>query len=166
MRLLTRLSGVVLVGFLGSGCTYLSPVNLDATPADLELLVGEWHGEYESVALNRGGTIDFKLESTGAQAHGDVLMVPSGSGQPYEPTYYGTEPPEQAPDPFRSRVLTIRFVRAYGGSISGDLDPYWDPDSNCEARSTFRGHLEVGKMEGTFTTRFGCAKQEATEPGR
>ncbi len=161
MRMLTRLSGLTLAALLGAGCTYLSPVKLDATPADMEILVGQWRGEYESKALGRSGSIEFKLLAGETEAHGDVLMIPKGTSQPYEPTY-GPVPNEPQPDPFRARTLTIRFVRAYGGSISGDLDPYWDPDSNCLAHSTFRGRLEVGKIEGTFTTRLECSGAEMT----
>lgn len=164
MRMLTKLSGLsglALVGLLGAGCTYLSPVELDATPADMEILVGDWRGEYESQALGRSGSIEFKLLPGEAGAHGNVLMIPRGATQPYERSY-GSDPADAQPDPFRSRALTIRFARSYEGSISGDLDPYWDPDSNCLARSTFRGSLEVGKMEGTFTTHLDCNGTEAT----
>lgn len=161
MRMFTKLSGLAVAALFGAGCAYLSPVTLDATPADLELLVGEWHGEYESKALGRSGSIEFKLLAGEAQAHGDVLMIPKGAARAYQPSY-GTYPNEPSPDPFRSRALTIRFVRAYGGSISGDLDPYWDPDSNCQAHSTFSGRLEVGKMDGTFTTYLACNGTEAT----
>ena len=161
MRMLTRLSSLTLATLLGAGCTYLSPVKLDATPADLEVLVGEWRGEYESQALGRSGSIEFKLLAGEAEAHGNVLMIPKGASQPYGPSY-GSDPSDQQPDPFRSRALTIRFVRSYGGSISGDLDPYWDPDSNCLAHSMFRGRLEVGKMEGTFITHLECNGAEAT----
>ena len=51
-----------------------------------------------------------------------------------------------------SEVLTIRFVRAEGGTISGSLDPYHAPDCSCILTTTFRGELRGDVIEGTFTT--------------
>ena len=71
-----------------SGCVPMPPVALDATPADLEILAGEWTGEYESAALGRRGSIEFKLKGGTNEARGDVLMVPSGRRTPYQPQPY------------------------------------------------------------------------------
>ena len=124
--------------FLMSGCTYMPPVQLEATPADLELLTGEWSGEYDSATLGRHGTIEFKLMAGREQASGDVVMVPQGSAQPYQRATLEHPPPGADGLP-EARILTIRFVRASGGAISGMLDPYWDPDRNCTARTVFSG---------------------------
>lgn len=59
-------------------------------------------------------------------------------------------------------MLTIRFVRASAGAISGMLDPYWDPDRNCQARTVFSGNLVERTIEGTFTTTFDCGSGEAS----
>ena len=60
-------------------------------------------------------------------------------------------------------ILTIRFVRASEGAISGMLDPYWDPDRNCEARTVFSGTLVDWSIEGTLTT-FDCGSGGGHRP--
>jgi hypothetical protein len=35
--------------------------------------------------------------------------------------------------------LTIRFVAVEGGEVTGELDPYRDPDCDCRAYTRFRG---------------------------
>ena len=66
-----------------AGCAPMPTVALQATPADLEILAGEWEGEYESAALGRRGTIEFKLKAGTDEARGDVVMVPNGRRMPY-----------------------------------------------------------------------------------
>jgi len=92
-------------------------VALQATPADLEILAGEWAGEYESAALGRRGSIEFKLKAGTDEAYGDVLMVPRGRRTPYQlqPYHDAQQSPPGMPS---SELLTIRFIRASNGSIS------------------------------------------------
>lgn len=54
-----------------------------------------------------------------------------------------------------TQVLTIQFVHAFDGTVDGRLEPYWDPDCQCEAVTTFRGRLIGDRLEGTFSTRVG-----------
>jgi hypothetical protein len=138
----------------GVACVDLPPVNLDATPADFEMLVGEWEGEYVSPAVGRTGTIQFKLLAGATEARGDVLMFPAASTEPYYPVpqrEHGAG--DLAP---RFEVLTIQFVRAERGEITGLLDRYWDPDRKCPALTRFRGRLAGTVIEGTFTTSWEC----------
>ena len=143
-----------------SGCVPMPPVALDATPADLEMLAGEWAGEYESAALGRRGSIEFKLEGGTNEARGDVLMAPSGRRTPYQPRPYDEAQPARSMPSFE--VLTINFIRASDGSITGKLDRYWDPDRNCYADTTFSGRVALGVVEGTFKTAFDCGAGTAT----
>ncbi len=160
MQIATRACGLFLV-LAASGCVHMPRVQLDATPADMEMLAGEWTGEYSSPALGRRGSIEFKLVAGEGQAYGDVLMTPQGSGRPYEPNSLGTSS-EGGATPLTSQLLTIRFVRAESGEISGMLDPYWDPDRNCRATTIFHGYLAKGVIEGTFTTAFDCGAGQAS----
>ncbi len=159
MRMRTGLAAIGL-WVVTTGCTPMPPVALTATPADLEILAGEWAGEYESAALGRRGRIEFKLKAGTDEARGDVLMVPRGSGTPYTPRPSHDATPAPATPSFE--LLTIRFIRASNGSIVGRLDRYWDPDRNCFADSAFNGHVGVGVVEGTFKTTFECGAGEAT----
>jgi hypothetical protein len=48
--------------------------------------------------------------------------------------------------------MTIQFVRADDGQISGRLDPYWDPDRRCRASAWFLGSVHGDIMRGTFSS--------------
>jgi hypothetical protein len=130
------------------GCGMALPIALDGPPADLGRLVGQWEGRYMGARHSRSGSIAFTLVAGEDHAHGDVLMIPAGAERAYS-RYPGRtlEPSAQF-----SQILTIRFVRASGGSVSGSLDPYWDPDGKCTAYTTFRGSVGDNVMQGTFTS--------------
>ena len=154
--------GLAVIGLvvLAAGCAPMPTVALDATPADLEILAGEWAGEYESAALGRRGSIEFKLKAGTDEAHGDVLMAPRGSRTPYQSRpYHDAQRPPATPS---FELLTIRFIRATNGSIIGRLDRYWDPDRNCFANTAFNGYVGLGTVEGTFKTTFECGAGDAT----
>jgi len=137
------------------GCHYMGPpVRVYGTPADLEALVGEWSGEYIGDRLHgRNGTIFFTLAAGQENAYGDVLMTPERS-EPYK-RYAGEQPFTQMGEPFpRDQVLTIRFVRAMDATVTGRLEPYWDPERRSEATSVFTGRLQDHRIEGTFVTSY------------
>jgi hypothetical protein len=146
--------------FITSGCVPMPRVALDAMPADREILAGEWAGEYESAALGRRGSIEFKLQGGTDEARGDVVMVPSGRRTPYQSHAYDDGQHARAMP--SAEVLTINFIRASDGSLTGRLDRYWDPDRNCFADTTFSGRVALGIVEGTFKTTFDCGAGVAT----
>jgi hypothetical protein len=114
---------------------------------DIYLLRGEWRGDYSSAQSGRSGTIIFHLEATSDTAHGDVMMVPSDP--------IGTQPSPGTPpnvNQTRPQPLTISFVRAAGGGITGRLDPYRDPECACLLTTTFTGRLKGDVVEGTFVS--------------
>ena len=51
-----------------------------------------------------------------------------------------------------TQLLTIRFVRADAGRISGTMEPYWDPDRSCPATAVFLGQVKGQAIDGTFTS--------------
>ena len=157
MRLRYAGFGLLLVT---AACVPMSRVPLQATPGALEILAGEWEGQYESAVLGRRGSIEFTLKAGTDDAYGEVLMVPRGSKAAYQPSqYYEGQGQPYMP---ASQRLTIRFVRASNGSLHGMLDRYWDPDRNCYALSTFDGRLEAAVVEGTFTTTSACGAGDAS----
>lgn len=113
-------------------------------------LAGEWTGEYSSAETGRSGSIVFKLDATNEAAFGDVVMVPRGATQ-------ALPPPDRAGgagvDARTPQVLTIRFVRIAGDSVSGTLEPYQSPDCSCILTTTFIGRVRGDRIAGTFTTR-------------
>jgi hypothetical protein len=117
-----------------------------------DALVGEWHGEYESPSTKRAGSIVFFLVAGEDHAHGDVLMIPSGSSEPYGRSPGSAERVAARRGP---ELLTIRFVHVENGLISGSLDPYWDPDCECEVQTSFEGELRGDRIIGTVTALSG-----------
>jgi hypothetical protein len=146
----------IAAAVLVTGCASLAPpIRLEATPGALEVLTGEWYGDYAVKGpYGRRGTIAFTLAAGEDHAHGDVLMIPEGATRGYM-RVFGEDPWVHARAVARhSQVLTIRFVRAADGFLDGQLDPYWDPDRDCVATTTFRGTLGDRVMSGTFSTTF------------
>jgi hypothetical protein len=140
------LAATLLLG----ACAYNPPsVLLHATPADLEALTGKWVGEYHGDAGGRSGSIVFTLVGGEDHAHGDVFMVARGANRPFVSYQAG----RAAAEPIDStQLLTIRFVAVEAGRISGAMDPYLDPDCDCEAQTVFVGRLGGDVIKGTYTT--------------
>jgi hypothetical protein len=144
-----RLLGVLFALVVPLACASTPPaVPIEGTPADLSALAGHWEGEYSSQATGRLGSIVFDLVAGEDHAHGDVLMIPRGSSDHYRPRTAGEGPAPAG----ASQLLTIRFVKAEKGKVSGTLDPYWDPDCSCEVTTTFVGRVRGDTVEGTFTS--------------
>ena len=158
---LLSLLGLVLTVAAGA-CALKGPaIRLEGTPSAIEHLVGTWSGEYVSdTAAVPGGSIFFELVAGENLAYGNVLMTRRGAREPF-----GRYDPDRrwamdSPPPMRQN-LTILFVRAEGGTLSGELDPYWDFDRNCAAWTVFRGRLGDAVMEGTYETTFRGAHANA-----
>jgi hypothetical protein len=150
-----RIALMVLAGcasLASWGCTLaMRPVRLDAKPAEREALAGDWRGEYWMAAYDRHGTIAFKLVAAAEQATGDVLMISDRFGWPYvwmPPTTGLSSRPMEPTTP----LLTIRFVRADRGMISGRMEPYWDPDRRCRASASFLGSLDGNVIKGNVVS--------------
>jgi hypothetical protein len=161
MAAVVRLAGMLAL-VLSWSCTYIAPpIRLQGSPRDLERLAGEWSGDYTGNHDHRRyGSITFKLVAGESQAHGDVLMIPEGLNRPYEP-YDAGESQTQSHVASRSpTALSIRFVNVSDGSVTGVLDPYWDPDRMTVATSTFRGQLTDNVIAGTFTTKYANGSAE------
>ena len=136
-----------------SGCAgSLPPIIVQGTPSDIHMLVGDWRGEYVNEnALEPGGSISFRLREGDAKAYGDVLMKRRGASRPFE--RYGPDPPVRsfgAP----TQSLSIRFVRTLDGVLTGELDPYWDFDRECEAVTVFLGFVDGKAIHGTYETSY------------
>jgi hypothetical protein len=122
------------------------PPGIAVTSSDFDLnpLLGEWHGQYKGSETGRSGTIAFTLRAGEANASGNVVMLPQSAGNE-----------AAAVDPAQAarQVLTIHFVRKEGGSVTGTLDPYSDPECGCQVNTTFQGTFtDARTIEGTYTT--------------
>jgi hypothetical protein len=113
-------------------------VPIGGAASDISAMAGRWEGIYSSEATGRTGSIVFDVKGGKDMAKGDVLMVPKGAAAPTSSAM--------------PQVLSISFVNAEGGVVRGTMDPYHDPDCNCEVQTTFEGIRRGDSMEGTFTT--------------
>jgi hypothetical protein len=153
---LTRLPALALAALAAASCS--SPQNpAPSVPVeavakkDLSALVGKWTGDYSSKDTGRSGSIVFELKSGGATtAHGDVLMWPKGSKNVMAPSEAKTLSQEQLRT--TPQILNINFVQSQGGYVTGTMDPYTDPDCQCEVRTTFSGSIDGNVIVGEFTT--------------
>ena len=163
---LTRFATAVvtaIAALAAVGCASRSqPVALDASPVDREALLGVWEGSYR-IEGTRGGTIAFTLGPRGDQVSGDVLMVVEGAREPYTRSMPDGLPRGAGQGGY-SEVLTIRFVRAIDGQLTGELTPYWDPARACLATATFRGTVDGNRMDGTLIST--CGGGPPTYTGR
>jgi hypothetical protein len=139
---------MISVLYLFVGCnSSQNPVNLYGKKVDLELLEGEWKGDYFSKDTGRSGTIEFTLTTEKNKAFGDVLMIPRGSREPYHPIGFRDK---AEIDPQFPELLTIHFVEVMGGKVRGELTPYWDPEMQRRMYTAFEGVLKGDTIEGTF----------------
>lgn len=142
---------VVVVSMALSGCGLaMRPVTFDAAPADWKALAGDWRGEYSMDAYDRHGLIAFRLVRGAEAASGDVLMISDGFAWPYQRYPFDPAIAPSAGD--QMHVLTIRFVRAEDGDITGRIDRYWDPNRRCDAVASFRGSLDGDTIHGTVSS--------------
>lgn len=135
--------------FLLLGCASGAPpppVAVFGSPEAISALAGTWRGQYWSGATGRSGEVRFELQANTEQAWGSVWMFPAhrGAGEASADAMRRQGPQE----------LQIRFVRALdAGAITGTLDPYRDPDCDCQLSTTFVGKLAGDVIEGSYTTQ-------------
>jgi hypothetical protein len=126
-------------------------VTVTSTAAEWQMLAGEWRGEYWMRAYDRHGTIAFRLVASGDRASGEVLMISDRFEWPYQWYPHGPGLPAGSLEP-RTELLSIRFVRAANGEISGRMAPYWDPDRRCHASAWFLGSVDGNIIQGTLSS--------------
>jgi hypothetical protein len=152
MRNLIIAFGVAALTFGGAACAYNPPpVPVYASRADWEILAGHWQGTYTTSSSGRRGVIEFTLSAGDEQAFGDVVMFADGEPAPYRRYSPGYTQLGPTNEPY-AQLLTIRFVRAERGLISGTIASYWDPDRRCQASATFLGEAKPREIDGTFTS--------------
>ena len=153
---LKRLPVFALAAFAAASCSSNPPNPAPEIPveaagkADLSALVGKWTGVYMSADTGRDGSIVFELKSGGkTMAQGDVLMWPRGSKNPIAPSEAKALPEDQLKT--MPQILNINFVQSEGGYVTGTMDPYTDPDCNCQVHTTFGGSIDGDVIVGEFT---------------
>lgn len=139
---------VLAAAMLTGACSSNPAPPVPVQGSDLSALSGRWVGDYSSTETGRSGSIVFELRSGDKTAHGDVLMKPKQDGG-------GSSSPPGTSETLRTmpQMLNINFVSATAGTLRGTMDPYRDPECDCQVQTTFVGNF-VGKdrIQGTFTT--------------
>lgn len=138
---------ITALALLGACASNPSPIPVTGAKAEVQALVGDWTGEYHSVETGRSGSIVFKLDAGSDTANGDIVMVAHEPGMSHDDAVHVALTRQAA-----NQVLTIRFVRVSGNTVSGAIDPYPSPDCTCQLTTVFRGELKGDRMEGTFRT--------------
>ena len=157
-----RVCVLLAIAAIVAGCASVpAPVPVVGDAADLGRLAGEWGGDYQGETSGRSGSIVFKLAAGADTAYGDVVMIPRER--------LASRPPTQDPSaglaiPLTPQVVSIAFVRAADGMLTGRLAPYRDPDCDCVLITRFQGRLQGDAIEGSFssTPESGGAVQTGT----
>jgi hypothetical protein len=136
-----KVSAVVLTGLAMACASMPATVPVAGPPAALQQLSGEWFGEYSGGPGGREGGLFFKLAAGDELAEGEVWMRVRGE----------VRPPYQINTP-AVQPIAIQFVWIDESFVSGTLDLYRDPDTDCILLTTFRGRLEKDFIKGTFMT--------------
>jgi hypothetical protein len=136
---------VIAITALLSGCALRhESVPVAGSPADIAAMAGEWTGTYETLeGGDRSGEIMFSLGPGRDTATGYVIM--NFITEPRPRTLHGYPAPIHQSD-----RLSIAFVRASDGRVTGQLEPYIDPNCGCRLRTTFVGRLRRDRIDGTF----------------
>jgi hypothetical protein len=148
---------VLALGLALSACTYQgTPVPV---AGDTQLLAGDWEGTYESDQTGRSGTIAFSLKAGTDSAFGDVWMMPR---RPDYPQYPSGEPGGPGGPRVLPRPLRISFVQCSEGDVTGNLDPYEDPETQERVFTTFEGRLQGDRLKGRFYSLYQPSGVRAT----
>jgi hypothetical protein len=126
------------------------PMGMTGEKKSLKALEGRWEGTFTNPVNRRTGTIVFDV-FPGAEAHGDILMIPPDSREPLHPSVKPTAEQTIAAMP---KVLEINFIEAEGNALMGTVGPFEDPLCQCPGRTTFRGTLSGDSISGTFQTEY------------
>jgi len=123
--MLFRASVVFFVVACGGGA---SEVAVKGGDLDLARLAGDWLGDYHGTESGRQGPIHFSLQLGQHTAEGTVLM---GGSSP----------------------LKIQFIAISHDKVSGKIDPYTDPQCQCQVQTEFDGTVGNNAIDGSFTTK-------------
>ena len=123
---------VLCVGLMACG-TSTPSVAVQGNDIDVSLLAGKWEGTYEGTESGRKGAIRFDLYTGYRVAEGKVMM-------------------NSLADPANARELSIKFIAMAGQKLTGNIDPYTDPQCNCTVETEFIGSMKGDGISGVFHT--------------
>lgn len=135
---------------IAGACSTVPPaVPVSAVGASMIALHGEWVGDFQYSDTDVNGAIHFVLDARGDSAVGDVLRFgPQRSNQVVD----RMQPHGRVMHTGRNQNVRIPFIRAAGGQLYGELEPYWDADCECEARADFSGDIADEVISGSFSS--------------
>lgn len=147
-----QLSAILVVLAVTACHSAMPTVTVQGEVDDVRAMAGQWEGSYESEQNGREGTIQFELTAAGDTARGEILMLPVVRDD-YQ--YQGSARGEQNDTrPIRTpSLLPIKFVRFRPEQVLGTLDPYIDPDCDCQVTTSFIGSVDGNEARGVFAIR-------------
>lgn len=148
---MTRILYSAALLLMGVACApVISRTPVHGSASAISRLAGEWSGDYSSTESGRSGAIQFRLRAGADTAEGDVIMTPRQD--PNASDVMARSLPT-LPYTAVSPAITIRFVAVGGDQVSGELDPYRDPECGCALKTTFSGQVRGNVIEGTFQSQ-------------
>ena len=126
----------------------LRPVPVNANARDMQLLVGDWQGEFVSEEGGRRGKIAFRLMAGRDTAEGLVTVDgPAPHAGCVDPVSLAT-----APKVIGQLALTLGTVNVGEPSVGGWLRPYPDPELGCLMDTWFEGTIDGDTLRGMYFT--------------
>jgi hypothetical protein len=133
-----------------------APVPVQGRHQELSAIAGAWSGQYWSKETGRRGVIRFAIPEHADTGYGEVEITFSpalsltreAAAADLRKSHLGDD--ESGPRP--CTVLDIRVVRIEHDRVRGTMEPYWDPDCECRARTVFEGKVSGNRVTGTFTS--------------
>ncbi len=127
---------IIIAAMLSVSCGgSSSQIEVKGSESETLSLAGDWKGKFTNVDAGRTGTIRFSLALGRHTADGEVIMLPAGLDK---------EP----------RPLEVQFVEVDdSGSLTGKIEPYMDPQCQCQVKTEFLGRIQGDTISGTFTTK-------------
>lgn len=150
MRLTSLLSILVLCSLCGCGASSAPAIRVLGDPEEVRSLAGSWSGTFRNTEMRREGKIDFRMSANADSAFGEVTMYLDRPDVPIWSHPEGIGGGRSAPPtPWRR----IRFVRAEGGHVSGEMEAIYDTQYRRWMVARFVGRRRGDVIEGSYTSR-------------
>lgn len=132
MRMLATVTIPALTLALSACAGSASSVPVKGPQEQVLQLAGDWEGSFDGATSGRQGEIRFELTAGRHIASGQVVMFD-----------------EQA----QQRPLGIELVQVQDGLITGKIEPYLEPQCDCQVVTEFSGNMIGDYIDGTYVTR-------------
>jgi hypothetical protein len=132
MRMLATVTITALTLAVSACAGSASSVPVKGPQEQVLQLAGDWEGSFEGADSDRRGEIRFELTAGRHTASGQVVMFD---------------------DQAQQRPLGIERVQVDDGHVTGTIEPYLEPNCDCQVVTEFSGDMIGDFIDGTYVTR-------------